>query len=76
MLGVLFMLAPGIVFWLAVVGIIVGIRRVCHADLLSGAGMGLVRTHRRTGLTRWAVGSVVDRVLRACRAPILLVRAR
>ncbi|MBN1814982.1 MAG: universal stress protein [Anaerolineae bacterium] len=32
-------------------------------------------THGRTGLTRWALGSVADRVLRAAGIPILLVRA-
>jgi nucleotide-binding universal stress UspA family protein len=33
-------------------------------------------THGRTGLARWAMGSVADRVLRAGGKPILLVRAR
>ena len=33
-------------------------------------------THGRTGLARWALGSVADRVLRAGNTPILLVRAR
>ena len=32
-------------------------------------------THGRTGLARWALGSVADRVLRAGEIPILLVRA-
>ena len=32
-------------------------------------------THGRTGLARWALGSAADRVLRAARIPILLVRA-
>ena len=32
-------------------------------------------THGRTGLARWALGSVADRVLRAGGTPILLVRA-
>jgi nucleotide-binding universal stress UspA family protein len=32
-------------------------------------------THGRTGLARWALGSVADRVLRAANTPILLVRA-
>jgi nucleotide-binding universal stress UspA family protein len=32
-------------------------------------------THGRTGLARWALGSVADRVLRAGNIPILLVRA-
>ena len=33
-------------------------------------------THGRTGLARWALGSVADRVLRAGDKPILLVRAQ
>jgi nucleotide-binding universal stress UspA family protein len=33
-------------------------------------------THGRTGLARWALGSVADRVLRAGGTPILLVRAQ
>jgi nucleotide-binding universal stress UspA family protein len=32
-------------------------------------------THGRTGLARWALGSVADRVLRAGSTPILLIRA-
>jgi nucleotide-binding universal stress UspA family protein len=32
-------------------------------------------THGRTGLARWALGSVADRVLRAGSTPLLLVRA-
>jgi len=32
-------------------------------------------THGRTGLARWALGSVADRVLRAGTTPLLLVRA-
>ena len=33
-------------------------------------------THGRTGLERWTLGSVADRVLRAGSIPILLVRAK
>ncbi len=33
-------------------------------------------THGRTGLARWALGSVADRVLRAGRVPLFLVRAK
>ncbi len=32
-------------------------------------------THGRTGLARWSLGSVADRVLRVGRIPLLLVRA-
>lgn len=33
-------------------------------------------THGRTGMARWALGSIADRVLRAGSTPILLVRAQ
>ena len=33
-------------------------------------------THGRSGLARWAYGSVADRVLRASSCPILLVRSQ
>jgi nucleotide-binding universal stress UspA family protein len=33
-------------------------------------------THGRSGLARWAYGSVADRVLREARCPVLLVRAK
>lgn len=33
-------------------------------------------THGRSGLARWAYGSVADRVLRAADCPVLLVRAK
>lgn len=33
-------------------------------------------THGRSGLARWAYGSVADRVLRAAQCPVLLVRAK
>jgi nucleotide-binding universal stress UspA family protein len=33
-------------------------------------------THGRTGLGRWVLGSVADRVLRAGSIPIFLVRDR
>jgi nucleotide-binding universal stress UspA family protein len=35
----------------------------------------IMATHGRTGATRWAFGSVADRVLRGIRVPLLLVRA-
>jgi nucleotide-binding universal stress UspA family protein len=33
-------------------------------------------THGRSGLARWAYGSVADRVLHAAKCPVLLVRAK
>jgi len=36
----------------------------------------VMATHGRSGLSRWAFGSVADRVLRLACCPILLVRVR
>ncbi len=41
-----------------------------NADLIA------MSTHGRSGLSRWAFGSVTDRVLRAGSMPILMVRAK
>jgi nucleotide-binding universal stress UspA family protein len=49
---------------------IVEYAEVNHVDLIA------MCTHGRTGLARWALGSVADRVLRAGGKPILLVRAQ
>ncbi|MDQ4074746.1 MAG: universal stress protein [Chloroflexota bacterium] len=35
----------------------------------------VVATHGRSGLARWVMGSVADRVMRASPVPVLLVRA-
>ena len=42
-----------------------------------GAGCGLIvmASHGRSGINRWAHGSVADRVFRAAAIPILMVRA-
>lgn len=39
------------------------------------ADLVAMSTHGRSGLSRWAFGSVADRVLRAGKTPILMVRA-
>jgi nucleotide-binding universal stress UspA family protein len=46
-------------------------------DLSVNRGMDLIAlgTHGRSGLARWALGSVAERVLRSGEVPILLVRA-
>lgn len=41
-----------------------------HADLI------VMATHGYTGIRRWALGSVADKVLRATEIPLLLVRVR
>lgn len=45
-------------------------------DLSINREMDLIAlgTHGRTGLTRWALGSVAERVLRSAEVPLLLVR--
>jgi nucleotide-binding universal stress UspA family protein len=47
-------------------------------DYAEGHDVDLIAmcTHGRTGIARWALGSVADRVLRAGDKPLLLVRAR
>jgi nucleotide-binding universal stress UspA family protein len=35
----------------------------------------LMTTHGRSGIKRWVMGSVADKVLRASRVPVLLIRA-
>jgi len=40
-----------------------------HFDLI------VMATHGRSGIGRWALGSVAEKILRASRVPILLVRA-
>lgn len=41
----------------------------------SGADLIVMSTHGRSGVRRWLLGSVADRVLAAARVPILLVRS-
>jgi nucleotide-binding universal stress UspA family protein len=41
-----------------------------QADLI------VMATHGRSGLTRWVLGSVAERVMRAAPVPLLLVRTR
>jgi nucleotide-binding universal stress UspA family protein len=47
-------------------------------DYLSENSFNLIAmsTHGRSGLTRWAYGSVADRIIHAASSPILLVRTR
>jgi nucleotide-binding universal stress UspA family protein len=35
----------------------------------------VISTRGHSGLSRWLMGSVADRVLRGAKAPVLLVRA-
>ena len=36
----------------------------------------IMATHGRSGITRWALGSVADKVVRAAKQPIALIRAK
>jgi nucleotide-binding universal stress UspA family protein len=40
------------------------------------AGLIAMSTHGRSGISRWALGSVADKVLRMTKRPVLLVRAK
>lgn len=55
----------------------VGSVAACIVEYAEAHGVDLIAmcTHGRTGLARWALGSVADRVLRAGTKPLLLVRA-
>lgn len=51
-----------------------------HVEILDAADeldvdLVVVGTHGRTGLTRALIGSVAERVVRRCSAPVLTVRA-
>lgn len=41
-----------------------------------GVDLIVMATHGRSGLGRWVLGSVADRVVRAAKAPVLLIRPR
>ncbi len=58
--------------------VIVGRPAEAIVDYLAVMHFNLVvmSTHGRSGLTRWALGSVASRVLHATTSPVLLVRSR
>ena len=41
-----------------------------------GIGLIVMATHGQSGIQRWALGSVADKVVRATTRPVLLIRAR
>jgi nucleotide-binding universal stress UspA family protein len=41
----------------------------------NGIEMIIIATHGRSGVSRWVRGSIADRILRASRVPVLMVRA-
>ena len=48
---------------------------VDYADK-EGIGLIIMSTHGRSGIKRWAMGSVADKVLRATKQPLALIRAK
>ncbi len=48
---------------------------ILEAAKTEGATMIAMTTHGRTGLDRWAIGSVAEKVARASDVPVLLVRS-
>lgn len=48
---------------------------LAYADT-ENIGLIVMATHGRSGITRWALGSVADKVVRATRTPVALIRAK
>lgn len=48
---------------------------ILRAETDFGADLVAMSTHGRSGISRWALGSVSDKVLRAGNVPVLMVRA-
>lgn len=48
---------------------------IVHQAEQCGADLVVMATHGYSGLQRWDLGSVADKVLHACLSPLLLVRA-
>ena len=49
---------------------------IIAAEKEIGADLVVMSTHGRRGITRWAIGSVTEKVLRGGTVPVLMVRAR
>jgi nucleotide-binding universal stress UspA family protein len=54
----------------AVADVILDVAEEMQVDLIA------MSTHGRTGAARWLLGSVADRVVRASKIPVLLIRAQ
>lgn len=50
--------------------------QICDYSEQNDIDLIVMSTHGRSGIMRWVYGSVADRVLRAARAAVLLVRVR
>ena len=40
----------------------------------SGIDLIIISSHGRTGITRWAYGSVADKIMRAVAIPVMIIR--
>lgn len=49
---------------------------IIAAEKEYGVDLVAMATHGRRGITRWAFGSITDRVLRTGNVPVLMVRAK
>ncbi len=49
---------------------------IIKAEVDFGCDLVAMSTHGRSGLSRWAFGSVTDKVLRGGKVPVLMVRAK
>ena len=49
---------------------------ICDYAHETNADLIVMSTHGRSGIQRWVYGSVADRVLRAAKIPVLLIRAQ
>ena len=41
----------------------------------NGVGLSIMASHGRSGVSRWIMGSVADRIMRSACVPVLMVRA-
>jgi nucleotide-binding universal stress UspA family protein len=57
--------------------VIVGRATESLADYAERSGIDLliIATHGRSGVTRWVMGSVADKLLRSASVPVLMIRA-
>ena len=55
--------------------ILTGSPAVALLDAIAPADLVVMTTHGRSGVRRWLLGSVADKLIREANAPILLVRA-
>ena len=65
----------GIIILLLGITIMFGVYQMSKVSNEINAGLVVMLTHGRSGLSKWAFGSVTDKVLRGGNLPVLMVRA-